>query len=317
VERELGYGTGLRVSYIGSHGSNLETMVDLNQVPANTEGYATASANRPYPIWGVLQSVYNGAVSNYNNLTVEAKKRFSHGLQFQASYAFTRDLSNAGGAVPTAFPGAGGNWMSDRFNLGLDYGNVVYDRRHRFLTTYLYELPFGKGKKLFGNANHFVDSLVGDWEIAGVLVFQSGPFLTPSQSSTDPSGTNMINVVGYTRPDVVSGVSPYGNGTTTNYLNPAAFAIPNSNIGRFGNASVGSIVGPGTQAVSMSLIKSVKFTESTKLQFGAEVANLLNHRNYEPPNTAVDTAAFGTITGLQTAEGAGPRAIQLTARITF
>lgn len=316
-ERDLGYGIDLRVSYIGSHGSNLETMVDLNQVQPNTLGYAVASADRPYPLWGVLQSVYNGAVSKYNNLTVEVQKRLAKGLQFQSSYSFTRDLSDAGGADPTAFAPAGGNWVSNRFDLGLDYGNVVYDRRHRFLTTYLYELPLGKGKKFVPNANRFVDTLVGGWEIAGVLLFQSGPFLTPIQSSTDPSGTNMINVVGYTRPDVVPGVSPYGNGTTSNYLNVAAFSIPPSNIGRFGNASVGSIVGPGTQAVSMSLIKSVKFTESTKLQFGAEVANLLNHPNYEPPNMAVDTAGFGTITGLQSAEGAGPRAVQLTARITF
>ena len=219
--------------------------------------------------------------------------------------------------MPTAFVGAGGAWMSDRYHLGLDYGNVIYDRRHRFLTTYLYELPFGKGKKLVSNAGGFVDELVGGWEVAGVLVFQSGPFLTPSQSSSDPSGTNMINVVGTTRPDVVAGVNPYGNRTTTNYLNVNAFAVPASNIGRFGNASVGSIVGPGTQAVSMSLIKTVRFAESTKLQFGVEVANLLNHRNYEPPNMAVDTAAFGTITGLQSAEGAGPRAVQLTGRITF
>jgi hypothetical protein len=67
----------------------------------------------------------------------------------------------------------------------------------------------------------------------------------------------------------------------------------------------------------MSLIKTVKFTEAVRLQFGAEVANLLNHRNYEPPNMAVDTGGFGTITGLQTAEGAGPRSVQLTARISF
>jgi hypothetical protein len=54
-----------------------------------------------------------------------------------------------------------------------------------------------------------------------------------------------------------------------------------------------------------------------RFQFGAEVANLLNHRNYEPPNMAVDTSGFGTLTGLQTAEGAGPRAVQLTGRISF
>ncbi len=67
----------------------------------------------------------------------------------------------------------------------------------------------------------------------------------------------------------------------------------------------------------MSLIKTVKFTESLRLQFGAQVANLLNHRNYEPPNMALDTQGFGTLTGLQTAEGAGPRSVELTARISF
>ena len=67
----------------------------------------------------------------------------------------------------------------------------------------------------------------------------------------------------------------------------------------------------------MSIIKTVRFTEGLRLQVGAEIANLFNHRNYEPPNMAVDTTGYGTLTGLQTAEGAGPRAIQLTARISF
>jgi hypothetical protein len=272
-----------------------------------------------------LQSVHNGGVSNYNNVTAEVNKRFSNGLQFQSSYSFTRDLSDEGGSNPTAFVGAGGNFVTDRFHPGLDYGNVVYDRRHRFLATYLYELPFGRGKKFLGGSNRLMDGVLGGWELAGVIVVQSGPFLTPTQSTNDSAGTGIFNTVGTGRADVVPHVSPYaapaGSGL---FFNPAAFAIPGANsdgtfstIGRFGNAAVGSLVGPGTRAVSMSLIKTVKFGESARLQFGAEVANLLNHRNYEPPNLAVDTAGFGTITGLQTAEGAGPRAVQLTARISF
>jgi hypothetical protein len=321
LERDLGFGTGLRLSYTGSHGANLETFLDLNQVPANTEGYSVAGNGRPFPIWSVLQSVYNQAESNYNNFTVDVKKRYSGGFQFESSYSFTRDLSDEGGGNPTAFVAAGGNWLSDRFHPGLDYGNVIYDRRHRFLTTYLYELPFGKGKKFLGGSNGFVDRIVGGWEAAGVLVFQSGPFLTPYDTSADPAGTNQVNVTAFSRPDVVSGVSPYAHGLTSSngplFLNAAAYTIPGNAIGRFGNAPVGAVVGPGTQAVSLSLIKTIKFTESVRLQFGAEVANLLNHRNYEPPNMAVDTSGFGTLTGLQTAEGAGPRAVQLTGRISF
>ncbi|GAC1630938.1 MAG: hypothetical protein NVS9B14_02150 [Candidatus Acidiferrum sp.] len=314
-ERELGYSTGLRLSYTGSHGSHLETMEDLNQVHPNTTGYNNQTL--PFPLWGVIQSVRNGAESNYNALTAEVHKRFSNGLQFQSSYSFTRDLSNEAGAAPASFVGAGGNWVTDRFHLGLDYGNVAYDRRHRFLTTYLYELPFGHGKKFLSNSNGFVNTALGGWEAAGVVLVQNGPFLTPYQASTDPSGTNMVNVVGLTRPDVVPGISPYGNRSTSNYFNPAAWAVPADNIGRFGNAPVGGVVGPGTRAVSLSLIKSIAFGESAKFQFGAQISNLFNHRNYDVPNMELDAHGFGTITSLQKAEGAGPRAMQLTARISF
>jgi hypothetical protein len=101
------------------------------------------------------------------------------------------------------------------------------------------------------------------------------------------------------------------------WLNPAAFAVPTNNIGRFGNAPVGDIQGPGTEAVSLSLIKTIKVGEKASAQIGAETTNLFNHPNFAPPNTTLNTKAFGTISALQTAEGAGPRALQLTARVSF
>ena len=88
-------------------------------------------------------------------------------------------------------------------------------------------------------------------------------------------------------------------------------------IGRFGNAPVGGVVGPGTANFSLSLMKSVALHEQTRLQLSIEAANLFNHRNYEPPNMQVDSAGFGAITALQTAEGAGPRSLELSGRITF
>jgi hypothetical protein len=117
------------------------------------------------------------------------------------------------------------------------------------------------------------------------------------------------------------------SGSNPLYLNPQAFAVPGYNtgtgicsaIGRFGNAGVGSVVGPGTKAVSMSFIKSVSFAEKAKLQVGAEISNIFNHPNYAPPNMYVTpgTSGFGTISAVQTAEGAGPRMVEFTARITF
>jgi hypothetical protein len=344
AEQDLGHGIGLRLSYTGSHGSNLETMGDLNQVHANNIGYYNVSSgapasgacitdagnlvadHRPYPCWSVIQSVLNLTESNYNSGTVEVARHSGKSLQFDSSYIFTRDLSNSEGATPGALVGAGGTWVTDRFHPGLDYGNVVYDRRHRFLTTYLYDLPFGRGQRWLGSSS-VANSIFGGWELAGVAILQSGPFLTPFEASTDPAGTNILTTVGVTRADLTPHEPVYpAHRTVSEWLVPpqssstspaSAFAIPANNRGYFGTAAVGSVVGPGTDNFSMSLMKSIALHEASRLQLGIEAANVFNHRNYEPPVMQVDAPNFGTITALQTAEGAGPRSLELTGRITF
>jgi hypothetical protein len=130
----------------------------------------------------------------------------------------------------------------------------------------------------------------------------------------------MVNVVGFTRPDRVPGVPIYTHGTQDGnplLLNVNAFALPGSNIGRFGNASVGDVVGPGTVALSSSVVKGIVLREGLTLQFGISAANVLNHRNYEPPNMELDSSSYGETSELQSAEGTGPRTVQLTGRISF
>ena len=326
-EQNLGQSTGLRLSYSGSHGANLEAMEDLNQVPANTLGYANVAGNRPYPDWSVIQSVENASFSNYGSGTVELSRHSEKSISFDASYAFTRDLSNAGGVAPTAFAVAGGSFLTDRFHPGLDYGNVIYDRRHRFLATYLYNLPFGAGQRWL-TTNGAAKALAGGWQLAGVTVLESGPFLTPFEQSVDPANTNILTTVGLARTDQMQSVPLYAaQRTTTQWLNPAAFPYQNlavnygspnqTGIGRFGNAPVGGVVGPGTANFSFSLMKNISLREQTGFRFSVEAANVFNHRNYEPPNMQVDSAGFGSITALQTAEGAGPRSLELTGRFNF
>ncbi len=341
LEQDFGHSIGARFSYTASHGQNLETMVDLNQVPANPYGYfntdpapaataacisdggASVADHRSYPCWSVIQSVTNLAESNYSSGAVEVSRHSGKAITFDASYTFTRDLSNAGGATPNAFAVAGGSYLTDRFHPRLDYGNVIYDRRHRFLATYQYNLPFGKGQPWL-NSGSALNRFVGDWQLAGVTILQSGPFLTPYEQSVDPANTNILTTVGQARPDQLHNVSLYApQRTTTQWLNPAAFPYMNlqaaagNGIGRFGNAPVGGVVGPGTQNFSISLMKDLSLTEKSKFQIGLEAANVLNHRNYEPPNMQVDSTAFGSITALQTAEGAGPRSLELSGRVTF
>ena len=323
VEQDLGSGIGLRASYTGSRGSNLDAMVDLNQVHPNTLGYDVASASRPFTSFAVIQSVANAAKSNYNSGTLELSRRGSKALTFDASYTLTRDLSNAGGATPNAFAVAGGAFLTDRFNPGLDYGNVAYDRRHRFLATYLYDLPFGRSRRWL-NTGGVANWIVGGWQLGGVTIVQSGPFLTPYQQSVDPANTNILTTVGQTRPNQDRTVSPYAtHRTTTQWLNPNAFSYDNLQdasgvgIGRFGNAPVGGVVGPGTVNQSLSLAKGFALSGPARFLLSVAAANVFNHRNYEPPNMQVDASGFGSITSLQQAEGAGPRSLELSGRITF
>lgn len=319
LERTLGHDIGLRLTYMGNHGTHLDSQEDMNQVPPNTVGYSAVAAQRPYPAWGVLDCVCNFAESNYNSFTVDGSKRLSRGLQFDMSYVFTRDLSDAEGGNPGNIVGVGGAMSTNRFHPGVDYGNVSYDRRHRFLGTFTYDLPFGVHQR-FMLPSRTANNLLGSWQLGGVLLFQSGPFLTPYESSTDPAGTNILSLLGATRTDIDRSVSPYASGTSGGlplWLNVNAFPIPANNIGRYGDAAVGSVTGPGTESVSLSLLKSFVVRERAQMHLGIEAANALNHRNYDIPNIQVDSGAFGLISGLQSAEGAGPRMVMLTGRFTF
>lgn len=319
VERNVGHDIGVRLTYMGNHGSSLDSQQDMNQVAPNTVGYDAVADQRPYPSWGVVDCVCNFAEGNYNSFTAGANKRFSSGLQFDVSYVFTRDLSNAQGGNPGGVVGVGGSMGTNRFHPGIDYGNVSYDRRHRFLGTFVYDLPFGP-KRRFALGNRVANNLLGSWQLAGVLLFQSGPFLTPYEGTTDPAGTGILNLLGGTRTDMIHSVSPYMSGSVDGlpqWLNADAFPIPDNNIGRYGNAPVGSVTGPGTETVSLALRKSFVLPSEARLEIGAAAANALNHRNYDIPNVQVDSGAFGSISGLQFAEGAGPRMVMLTGRFTF
>ena len=321
-ERDLGAGFGLRASYDGNHGSKLGTLVNLNQLHTNTIGYSTLSGDVPFPALSYIYYQTNLGFSNYNAGTISVQKRASS-FQLEASYSFTRNLTNVYGALGGSTAGYGtanefGGTLSDPYNPSLDYGNVPFSHRQRFLLTFLYELPFGNGKHYLSGTNPFVSRVVGGWNLSGVWLWQTGPFMTVA-TLNDPSGTgyNVLNANGG-RADTVPGVNPYAGQSLNQWINPNAFVDPENNIGRFGDSQQGSVVGPGTAAVSLSLLKRIALTETARIEFGAQIANILNHPNYlAPSNLTVGVAGFGQISAMQSAEAGGPRAMQLTGRLTF
>jgi hypothetical protein len=321
LEQDLGKGVGFRASYDGNHAYNLPSQINADQVPVNNLGFSAAATQAaiPFPLMAYIATTSSSGFQNYQAGTLSVKKRAAN-LQFEISYTYTRNLANVNGApiASTAiFANEFGFILSDPQNPGLDYGNVPFSRRERVLATFLYELPFGKGRTYLNN-NGLLDRVVGGWELSGVALFQSGPFMS-SSTLNDPSGTgfNIFNANGG-RADTVQGVSPYADQSISQWINPAAFAAPGNAIGRFGDATSGDVVGPGTQAVSLSLIKRFTIKERARAEIGMQVSNAFNHANYDrPSNLTVGVPAFGQITAMQWAEGAGPRQVQLTGRLTF
>jgi hypothetical protein len=318
VERDLGWSTAARVSYIGSTTNNLIWSPDLNQIPANTQGYDALRNTRPFLDWNVVTTRANAPRSRYDALGTVLTKRFSDGLTFDASYTLARHLSDAGGTVPTAFAAENGATTADLFRGDADYGHVAFTRRHRFVSTFLVQLPFGRGRRFGASIGRGLDAVVGGWDVTGITLFQSGPFLTPSFGNADPSGTG-ANVRGFTatqRPDQLHDGN-VDNPTAEVYFDRTAFVVPANNIGRFGNAEVGSLVGPGTRVFSLTLGKSFDTGGSSRARFEVAFANLFNLENLDVPNTNVTSSAFGRVTATQTVDQAGPRTVQVSLRYSF
>ncbi|MBC7926572.1 MAG: TonB-dependent receptor [Bryobacteraceae bacterium] len=314
VERDLGWNTSLRLTYTGVRTVKMFSSPDLNQVPANTIGYAAARPSRPYPNWNIVFVRDPNTAAWYNSFTAEGTKRFSNGLFFQSAYVWAKHLSNATGSNGSGFAAENGAVPTDRYNLNLDTGNVATSRRHRFVTSFLYRLPIGR------TTSPLLRALAGGWEVGGIALLQTGPFLTPSiDGRTDPSGTNTQQRAS-DRPDYTGtsyGNRPSDERTVDSWFDRSAFAIPASNIGRFGNVGPGQLVGPGTQNFSAKVQKRFAFTESTYLQLEGSFANLFNHANFEIPGLNVSNTNFGRITATQGVENGGSRSIQVGLRLAF
>ena len=317
--------TSLRLSYVGMHTYRLNITEDLNQIPASTTPFTTTAASpyvdprSPYPNWLELYSTFNHGTASYDALEVEATHRFAQGLYFDANYTLAKNLADNQGDTPTAFAGEVnyGVPITNRFDTRSDYGNVEGTRRSRFLVSGSYQLPVGKGR-LFEPRSHLVEALVGGWTVNSVTLLQTGPWLTPSISSSfDQSNTNVVNRGATLRPDVVA--RDYTRGRAgAQYFNLAAFAPTPAGAGRFGDAGVGILQGPGTIAVALGVAKEYPFTERTRLRFESTFSNVINHTNFAPPATQIDnTATFGQLTAAQTADNASNRTGQVALRLEF
>jgi hypothetical protein len=310
IQQQLTPSIGMMAGYFGSKGTNLRIARNINQfIPGTTTRvYPTLSATSPIlPGAGLgnMNETDSGGNSTYNALWVTATKRFAKGLQFDASYTFSKSLDDNSLNTGTIV-------VQDSYNIRNSKGLSDFDARHRFVISSIYNLPF--------HANRLVEG----WEFALITQLQTGNPVNIITTNTTLTGTATI------RPDILGPVpvslTPAGNGNLQ-YFPSAACTTPQPGClflaaNHFGNLGRNVIIGPGFQDIDLSLVKSTKIRERLTLQFRVDAFDLFNHPNFGQPNRTVSTAAgntFGQIsnTRFATGDSGSSRQLQLAMKLIF
>jgi hypothetical protein len=282
VQRELTRNTALEIGYLGSRSNRLERMFDRNEIVPGVG--TTTQERRPYPEFTRIQEIGNVAEAKYNSLAAKLTRRLDKGLSVMIGYTLSKSRDNGSGIRTLngdqLFP-----QNSECFEC--EWGLSVFDVRHRFGTSILYELPFGEGKPLATTG--IGAAVLGGWQVTTIIAASSG---FPRNAST-PDRAN----VGHTdqRPNLVAGQDPNnGPQTIAKWFNTDAFAL--QPLGTFGNAPRNVVIGPGIFNFDMSIIRNFRFTTSKSLQFRLEAFNVLNQPVWNDPNMSMSNLAlFGTI----------------------
>jgi hypothetical protein len=305
VQRDLGHNWVLEVGYLGSISRRLEFLRAANESVPGTVG--TVQDRSPYTNFGRIQLVDSAANGAYNSASAKLTHRFSGGFTLLSSYTFARSQDDSSGirvqGQDTLFP-------QNSYCRKCEWALSAYDTRHRFVTSTLYELPIGKGRKV-DVTNPFLDAVAGGWQAGFIWTVQSGFPETPTVGGADRSG----NGAGFDRPNA-TGISPYvSNPDPALWFAIAAFS-PNPS-GTFGNAGRNALIGPGLLTLDFSAHKEFRmpYSEHHLLQYRFEAFNFLNHPVWGAPNLNVTSAGFGTITG--TLGGVPMRQLQMALRYSF
>ena len=285
VQRRLTDDIIAEVGYVGNKGTHLSMFINPNTA---LPGPGDPDPRRPWPVLGATSEMDNIASSHYEGLQAKLEKRFSHGLNLAANYAFSKTIDVGGSGF-----GASSS-PQDPNDMAADRALSSLDRAQIFSLSVVYTLPFGKGRHFGTGFNGFEDAILGGWEVTSIISATSGsPFTVTLENDIANIGARSISQ----RPNV-TGVSPYAGfkSTTGLWMNPAAFAIPPDYT--FGNLGRNTLIGPGFFQWDFGGYKNFRVTERAALQFRAEIFNITNRVNFGTPNSDLNSPTFGQISGL-------------------
>ena len=311
----------LEVGYVGSKGTKLLQVVSLNQPVYNHAAnvffapLGTALGTQKMVASGIQQA-QTSSNSRFNSLQISMTKRFSSGLQFLAAYTLGKSTDYySGGPINELIPTPG-----DQSDWKLNYGPSDYDRRHRLVTSFVFDLP------KFATERRAAKALLNNWQVNGILTLQTGtpfsiidsPNLAIIQRANFAAGAHDLLTTG----DIESRLDQYFNTSAFVFSRPilggANLGTPNNPAfdpnNPFGNTPRNFLYGPGQKNLDLSVVKFIPIRETVRGELRTEFFNLFNWTNFANPNNNIAVpATFGRIT----ATSSGPRVIQFALKLSF
>jgi hypothetical protein len=313
VEREH-WNTGFRLSYIGTNTRQGEYTYNINQPLADSRPFVDKP--RRFPNYPAINYRTNGAGHQYHALSAEMERQMASGVFYQISWTWARDIGDL----------ERGESPENAYDRARERSVLVDIPTHRITSSVVYQLPFGKGKRLGTNAGRFLNGLIGGWQLSAIYYQSTGPFLTPAWTGPDPTGTR------YTasrtpaqvtlRPNILRDANlPSDQRTLNRWFDTGAFAPPT--LGSFGTSAKGVIKGPGSKALHGGIYKIIPIRERLRLRWELSASNLANHPNWGDPGLNISTAGtVGVIRGMGSAgasqyDEAGTRSFRTALRLEW
>ncbi len=299
VQHQFAGDMTLDVAYVGNVGRHLYVNQATNQA---VPGPGPLDPRRPFDKFGITWPIFdvcNCDTSNYNSLQVKLQKRVARGLDFLATYTWSKAMTRT----------EGGYGYDNSYDFNSVYGPSGFDHTHALTLVHMWDLPVGKGRHWASSTNKVVDGVIGGWRFAGVTTLLSGPAFTPMISFAPLLNTDFSGV----KPDVI-GNPHVSNPNRDLWFNPNAYVAPQRPFSD-GNAGKGSLRGPAEYVFDLSLSKDFRIAEGKTLEFRWENFNAFNHTNLGLPDNFVDDTTAGVISGLAT--GATMRQMQFGLHLHF
>jgi hypothetical protein len=317
VERKLTDALSAQVGYVGSRSSHMVVPFDFNQPNpgvGDPSTWAPLQERRPlYPLnpnIGTTSGTNSIGIGAYDALQASVRQRAKGGLEFLASYTWSKALSDNVGYYGTGWgqTGAQGYYYLDSTDPRRDYGRSTYDARHNFTLAGTYELPFGKGRKIGGDWTGVTNAVLGNWDVHGIIQVRTGFAYTVS----DGAGQSLQATRSIERPDRVCDGKTDASGPDDVWADINCFQ--HAPAGQFGTAGHNIMTGPGYWNVDLGVSKSLYIDDKRYFTFRVEAFNAFNHPNWGAPNSDIsDPGSFGRINGTFSA----PRIIELVLKFNY